>query len=55
MIAAKVKEENPRMKAADFERIMSQALQVSPPKDKKAKGAKKTKKIKKDTKKKTKR
>lgn len=49
---AKAKEENPRMKAADFDRIMRQALQVAPPKDKKAKGAKKTKK---GAKKKTKR
>jgi hypothetical protein len=55
MIAAKVKEENPRMKAADFERIMSQALQVSPSKDKKAKGVKKSKKTKDTKKKKTKR
>ena len=44
MNAAKAKDDNPRMKAADFDRIMRQALQVAPPEDKKAKGPAKTKK-----------
>jgi hypothetical protein len=44
MSTAKEKDENPRMKAADFDRIMREALQVSPPEAKKPKGTRKAKK-----------
>lgn len=43
MNTRKEKDENPRMKAADFDRIMREALQVGPPDGKRAKGAGKTK------------
>lgn len=51
MNAAKAKDENPRMKATDFDRIMREALQVAPPDSKKSKGASKTKKARKAKKK----